>query len=221
MEKSGALTGVRKRQQIRTANKTVFAWIISASVVIGICGVVAQFLIRQLLFNNKILSAIGTTNKTLQSNLTAYDGLKADVTKLLADGNLSVLRKGDNSTALQVVIDALPTEENRAALATSMQSEVLEPAGVNINTFSVIDATVVSNTVSPQDVPSFGFNFSISGNYAQVTQAVRNIERSIRPLNIQSLQLQGSDTQLKADIVVLTYYQPAKGVQLKEASVKP
>lgn len=229
MEKNDkdALTGLKKRQQINKAQRMVFAWIVAASLVIGICGVFAQFLIRQLMFNNKIYGVLATTSSTIQKNITAYDELKSSVTKLVADTNLSVLKKGSNSTTLQVVIDALPTEENRSALATSMQTEVLGPSGVTISSFSVTDAGADSAAASSEGsvagtkASSFDFSFSITGTYAQVKQAIYNMERSIRPITIQSIDLQGTSDKLTANITATTYYQPAASVALKEEPEKP
>ena len=223
MEKNGqtALTGLKKRQQISSANKMVFAWIAIASLVIGICAVLAQFLVRQLMFNNKIYGALSTTSSTLDKNIKAYDGLKSSVVKLVANSDLSALKKGENSTALQVIIDALPTEENRSALATSMQTEVLGPAGVTINSFSVTDSgeTASSGSIANTDASSFDFSFSITGSYAQVQQAIKNIERSIRPISIKSIALQGTSERLDATINATTYYQPVRDIQLKEGEV--
>lgn len=216
------LTGVKKRQQINAANRMVFAWIVAASLVIGTCGVFAQFLIRQLAFNNKIYGALVTTSETIDKNIAAYDGLKASVVKLVADVNLNALKKGQNSTALQVVIDALPTEENRSALATSMQTEVLGPAGVTINSFSVTDSDTTGNgIVTGTDASSFDFSFSITGSYAQVQQAIKNMERSIRPITVKTINVQGTSEKLDANITASTYYQPAKDIRLKQGEVKP
>lgn len=223
MDKSDADTGtgLRKRQQIRTANKTVFAWIIAASIVVGICGVGVQFLIRQMLFNNKILSAISTTNQTLDKNATAYDSLKADVVKLVADANLTALRKGNNSTALQVIIDALPTQQDEAVFASSMQTEILGPSGVSITSFSSIEGTGLSAPTATGSSVPLGFNFSISGTYDQVSQAIKNMERSIRPITIQSMEIQGSTSRLQVTVTCFTYYQPAQTLELKDKVVKP
>lgn len=221
MDKTDALTGVRKRQQISAANKTVFAWIIAASIVIGICGVISQFLLRELFFNNKILSALSKTNTTLTQNIQAYDSLKTDVTKLVADTNLNLLKKGANSTALQVIIDALPTEENRSALATSMQNEVLGPAGITLNSFTIADDGSQGPAATVEGVASFEFTFAMTGSYAQIQQAIHNMERSIRPITVESIELQGSASQLKASITAATYYQPAKNVDLKDVKIKP
>lgn len=219
-----SLTGIKKRQQIKSANKMVFAWIVAASLVVGICGVFAQFLIRQLMFNNKIYGALTETQTTLQTNIDAYDGLKSSVVKLLADSNLNALRNGENSNALQVIIDALPTEENRSSFATSMQTKVLGPAGVTISSFSVVGSNTDAETqtaIDGTDALPYNFTFSISGNYSQIQQAIRNMERSIRPITIQSLDIQGTSEKMEASITATTYYQPAKDIQLKEEEIKP
>lgn len=227
MEKTTATTGLRKRQQIGAANRMVFVWVIIASVVIGVAVVLAQFMMRQLLFNNKILGELNTTNSNITKSISSYDGLKTEVTKLFADNNLNVLKKGADSTALQVVIDALPTEKNQVALATSMQSEILGPAGVSIMSFSIVDttgsaaATTSSATAVTTGAQSFDFSFTISGTYAQVQQALKNIERSIRPVTILTIDTKGTDAQMRTSVTARTYYQPAITVQLQQGTVKP
>lgn len=224
-KKDNGTSGLRKRQLINAANKTVFIWIVIASIVLGVCGVVAQFLIQQLMFNNKIYGVQSTTSTTLENNIKAYSGLKEDVKKLIANESLTALRKGDNSTALQVIIDALPTEENKGAFATSMQTEVLGPSGVTLSSFSVADTSDISTSSSAvataKDPIPFDCDFVITGSYSQIQQALRNLERSIRPITINSIEIQGSATKMQASITATTYYQPSKNVQLKEKPVKP
>lgn len=224
MEKnSNAVAGVRKRQQISAANKVVFAWVIVASIVIGICAVVAQFMVQQLMFNNKVYGSLSKTSSTISKNIKAYDGLKEEVTKLVADPSLNALKKGDTSNALQVVIDALPTVEDKTSLATSMQKEVLGPAGVAITSFAVSDGDDGFGVESTNEtgVPSFDFRFTISGSYENIRNALKNIERSIRPIKVTSVEIQGSGGQIEATIQATTYYQDAKGVGLKTEKVSP
>lgn len=218
------LTGIKKRQQIVAANKMVFAWIVAASLVVGVCGVFVQFLIRQLMFNAKIYGELTSTQSVLQDNIEAYDGLKSSVGKLLADSNLNALRNGENSNALQVVIDALPTEDNRSSFATSMQTKVLGPAGVRIDSFSITaqdDAGTATPGAEGADFSAFSFSFMITGSYSQLQQAIRNMERSIRPITLKSIALQGTADILQANISAVTYYQSVKDVQLKEKEVAP
>lgn len=227
MDKSDSkdsLTGIKKRQQIKSANKMVFAWIVAASLVVGICGVFTQFLVRQLMFNNKIYGELTKTQSILEGNVSAYDDLKSSVVKLLADSNLNSLRNGENSNALQVVIDALPTEENRSSFATSMQTKVLGPTGAAISSFAVIgsdDGSASSGTVEGTEAQSFSFSFSVSGSYEQIQQVIRNLERSIRPITVQTVDIQGAAGSMEASITAVTYYQPAKDIQLKKVELKP
>ena len=237
---SGSFAGMKKRQQIGAANKTVFLWIIIASVVVGVCAVTIQFMFRQMMFNSKINHELSITNTDIKKNIASYDSLKSDVDKLTADSNLNILQKGEESTPLQVVIDAMPTLEDRAALATSMQLEVLKPSGVTIESFGVsnnepsvaIGATTTpdkadlkerktDNQLKIEDIPAFTVDFSIAGTFDQVQQALRDMERSIRPINIVSLDIDGNSNKLTLTISALAYYIPTKTVDLKTIEVEP
>lgn len=226
MEKSQNknLTGLKKRQQIKAANKTVFMWVIIAAAVIGIASVASEFLLRQFFFNMEVIGQKQETERILKDNLVTYGELRKNIEKLIANENLGVLKKGDNSNALQVIIDSLPTEDNQAAFAASMQSEVLSRSGVVIDGFGVgagssgSDAGVIPTTSTAQQMP---FNFSITGQYAQVIQALRDIERSVRPIDIQQLKLEGNDQSLKATISAVTYYQPTKHVKIEKVKKDP
>ena len=63
------LTGLKKRQQIASANKMIFVWVIIASVVVSLCGVTMQFLVRQAIFNQKIINEKLKTQSTLSKNI--------------------------------------------------------------------------------------------------------------------------------------------------------
>jgi hypothetical protein len=227
MESPQAVTGLKKRQQIKSANKTVFIWVIIASIAVGVGGVVSEFMFRQLLFNNKIIAAKSKTNDTIKANISAYDSLKEEVTKLLIDTNLNALKKGESSTPLQVVLDALPTEDNKPAFAASMQLEVLAPTQVKLDGFSIStneNTAVAAPTVTtpiPDGTTPVSFDFSITGHYQQVIAAVKNMERSIRPMDIQNIKFEGSEAAMKASISAVTYYQTAKQTNLQKEQVKP
>ena len=105
-----------------------------------------------------------------------------------------------------------------------MQNEVLGPSGATINTFSVTDETaapVSTEVQSLSGVQSFTFNFTITGTYTQVQQAIKNMERSIRPITVQSLDIQGTDDRMKVSVVAMTYYQPPSNVEVKEERLDP
>ena len=220
-------TGIKKREKIQQANKMMFVWVVAASAAVAICLVLAQFLIRQMIFNQKIISVKAQTNATLVTNKQTFETIKSGIDKLISDSSLNALKVAPTDTALQVIIDALPTSDDRAALATSLQQVVLSRSGVSIDSISVTDqsslATAgstgnVASAVTPQDIV---FNVVLIGNYAQISQAISDMERSIRPFYVERLQIEGTGTQLRASINAKTFYLPAKSMNLKIEALKP
>lgn len=226
MEKR-TITGFKKREQIQKANKTMFLWVIAASAAIVVCFVLALSLARQLAFNQKVISVKGETNNTLNQNRETFETIKTEVNKLISDKRLSDLRVSDTDTALQVVIDALPTSDDRAALATSLQQVVLSRSGVTIDSIRVTDDSGAA-TIDAEDEPAdattpqeITFDVVIVGNYAQVSQAVTDMEKSIRPFSVQRMQIDGSGNQLRVSLQAKTFYLPAKTVNVKQEALKP
>ena len=65
-----------------------------------------------------------------------------------------------------------------------------------------------------------GFNMSFSGSSEAVTNAIENIEKSIRPISINSLKLEGTDSKLTASISAVTYYTPSVNLELGTKTVE-
>lgn len=222
------ITGIKKRQQIKKANNTMLLWVIIASVVVTVCLVIAQYLVQQLIFNQKVISAKADTNAILTSNIKTFETIKLEVNKLVSNQQLSNLRVAESDTALQVIVDALPTSDDRAALATSLQSTILSRSGVSIESLSVTGEGGVAPVEDDGSVPAaddeqpieIPFSVTLVGNYAQITQAVADMEHSIRPILIDRLQVEGSGDRLRATIAAKTYYLPARSVELKTQSIK-
>jgi Tfp pilus assembly protein PilO len=229
MPEAPKLTGLKKRQQIQQANRTMFIWVAAAAVALAICLVMAQFMVRQLMYNNKIIGEKTKTQQTLDKNLSTFDTLKKEVNKLTADDNLTALRAADTDTALQVIIDALPTNDDRAVLGTSLQRVVLARSGVGISSINVTQTGLVASTgtqattsaVNSKTPTEILFDITIVGNYDQISSAIKDMERSIRPISIDTIKLDGSGQQLSAMISARTYYLPSKTVELTDKTVRP
>ena len=225
------LTGVRKRQQIANANKQMLIWVALAAVVISVCAVLALNFVQRIIYQAKVNGKIGDTAKVLSSNVAVIDNLMAEVNKLNTNKNLNLpnLRTAD-STAFQVVLDALPTEDDRTALGASLQLKVLAPSGVSIDQLAVTgtgggapvatDQTTASTGNKPTAQP-ITFNIVISGDYNVIQQTIRDIERTIRPFVINSINLQGTDTRLQATIAATTFYVPKVNYTLGSEEVAP
>lgn len=218
------LTGVKKRQQIEQANKTMFLWIIAASVAVAVCLVLAQFMVRQFVYNSKVIGEKAKAQQILDRNIDSVDSLKQEVNKLIANNELTALRVSPSDTALQVIIDALPTSDDRAGLATSLQQVILARSGITIDSISVTGqsissdatATATTNVSTPIEIP---FNITVVGDYAKLTQTITDLERSIRPISVDVIDVQGSGSTLRATISAKTFYLPPKSVEVQKKGI--
>lgn len=221
-------TALRKRQQIEKANRSMFAWVAGASVIVAFAVVAAQFMIQQGMFNEKVLNEKRATDRTLSQNLEAVDTLKGEVNTLLANNSLAAARAQSDDSNLQVVLDALPPTQDSLNLGTSLQSVLL---GGNVQRIDslIVDAAAAAQDEFVQDASQVGrtgpveipFQFTINGNYDQIKNALLALERSIRPIQVRAINIEGSDNSLTAAIDAVTYYQAGKTIELQEKTVTP
>jgi glycine/D-amino acid oxidase-like deaminating enzyme len=122
------------------------------------------------------------------------------------------------------VLDALPTTLDPAALATSLQQAVLNRSGVTVENISVpseVSSTgggaAIDTSSTPQEAK---FTFVASGSYSQMRTLVHDLERTIRPIKVTGITLNGTDASLRATFDATTYYQPAKSAEVKQETIK-
>lgn len=219
------LTGLRKRQQIAQANKTMFLWVVGASIIISFCAVAMQFMFKQALFNGEVISAKSLAASTLEENIQSASELQNNVNALVGNSNLSSVRLNDQQSNLSVVLDALPGSNDTAAFAASLQEVVLAPSGVFIDGLAVPPGEAAFEDGQPLDLPAEPqeqvFNVVVQGNYNQVANALRDMQKSIRPLSVKNMSVQGSDKSLRVTLEGVTYYQPAKTVNIEMKTIRP
>lgn len=221
---------LRKRTQIAQASKTMFIWIAIASALVGTAVVVSIFLFQKLSYNEKVLSAKQETVSNLNHNLSVVDKLKADVQALDANSALMSVKANPTDQALQVVLDALPSDANSLALGASLQNRLL--AGIEGNFSleslqvtpvegleSLSGSSVVDASSTAPANSEILFNFSVKGDQAALRQVLQNLERSIRTIIVTHLTI-----ETQAESVTLTveghgFYQPAKSIELREVTV--
>lgn len=225
-----AITGVKKRQQIKQANKAVFIWVAIAGIVIAIAVVLSQFMVKQLLFNIKVINTQTKTNAVLIENAKVYTPLRTEVSKLISNKELTDLRlnkdeNGDN--ALQVVIDAMPTQDERLALAASLQQRIFSRSGVRVEQLGFLDGAASSGAVVAETTPvaegivEVAFAFKVSGSYDQMKRMFEDMQLSIRPISVTNLKLSGENSNMTAEIQAKTYYSVPPTTDMKKETVKP
>lgn len=233
-------TAIRKRTQIAIANRTMFLWVAGASVIFGFALVAAIFLTQMLFFNERVLHEKGLTVSILKSDYANIKPLEAQI-RVLDTNQALIDSKGDTTdNAVQVILDALPSEANSLALGSSLQKKLLEKVdGLSIESISVNPVvgietlensstmSVVSDVASTQNFISF--NIAVSGTKDSIKQMLVNLERSIRTIDVVSMTIEnqstvGDDGQISDHILVKVqgqaFYEPIRTVELKDKTVK-
>lgn len=220
--------GVRKRQQIASSNKAMFLWVAGASVLVAFALVISIFLAKQIIFTEKVLIEKNNTIGTLDKNLETASALDKNVKKLRADKNLTLARSSASDNNLDVIIDAMPYAADEVALGSSLQSALLTGASIESLTVESTNTDTVTGGTDTSFLDQVGtaqpiiFSFKATGTSEQLENVLDRFNRSIRPINILSLQLESAGANnLTATVQAVTYYQPKKTVELTEKVVKP
>lgn len=221
----------RKRTQIAKANRTMFLWVVGVSVIFGVAIVGIIFLTQMLLFNEKVLQEKNRTISTLTSNNNNIQALESQIRVLDTNQALISSKAKPDDQAVQVILDALPSDANSLALGASLQDKLLAGiSGLALNSLqvdpvigietlnsndSVVSAMLVSNTQN-----NITFRFSVSGSDASLQQVLRNLESSIRTIDVTSLKIESQGGSRVLNVEAQAFYEPARVVQLKDKTVK-
>lgn len=226
-------TVVRKRQQIATANRTMFIWVAIASVIVGAAVVAAIFLAQKGWFNERVLAEKAKTDATLTKNLKVIDGLKDQVRVMNTNQALRDSMAPGETQPIQVVLDALPSEANSSAFGASLQSKFLTDPALQVEALNVESVAGVESSVpsSMQDASSsktssykVHFSFTVTadaGNVNALKDLLQRLERSIRAIDVAKLTIEGQGNRISMTVDGNAFYEPAKTVELKDKTIKP
>lgn len=219
---------LRKRQQIDSSKRTMFIVVAVVALVSGIALVVSFFLVQQILFHGKVISAKQSTLDTIKSNIAVVDDLKNNVRVLDTNTALNSVRTSEESSALQVILDALPAESNADALGASLQIRFAgEVSGLKVDSLVVtptdIEDVSGGSTDSDSDggASSIGFTMSVSGSADMLKEFLTRLERSIRVIEITSVDIRTGSEGLTMNIIGHAYYEPGRNIELGTKVVKP
>lgn len=190
--------------------------------------VASKTLFSQLAYQNRVLKEKHTTVARLRSDLTAANQLEnsyqafTHTTTNVIGGDVQGKGPKDGNNA-KIILDALPSNYDFPALTTSLEKLITDVGGLSITSISGTDDEVAqkSNTSSakPEAVP-MPFTIVVEGNYPAIQQLVGRFESSIRPFQVQNMNLTGDQSDLTLTLVAQTFYQPAKSVNITTKVVK-
>jgi hypothetical protein len=218
---------LRKRTMIEKANRTMFVWVACASVIVGVSLVAIIFLVQMMMFNEKVLAEKNRTVATLKQNNKNIPDLESAVRVLDTDQALIDSKANSDDQAVQVILDALPSDANSLAFGSSLQTKILNIPGLTIDKMQVdpVQGVELFDVSSQSTSASAGqgeitFRISVVGDEAALKQALLNIEKSIRTVDITKLKIESQSTSMVMTIEGRGYYEPARTVELKDKVIK-
>lgn len=217
-----------KHIALNRANAQMVAIVAAASFATIFCLVAAKAAFSENRYQAKVSSAEGTAQKQLQTNLTNYANLKNSYNDFDAK-NPNIIHgnpqgTGDNDGKnTKIILDALPDKYDFPALASSLE-KILVDQGLKVTNITGIDDQVNQETnllsATPKQV-SMPFSFTVSNaDYASVNRLILAMERSVRPLPIDSLSVNGGASNMTIVVNGHTYYQPSKDVNITKKAIK-
>ena len=224
---SGSKQGaVQKRQQIKDSSKAMFLWVAGMSVVVGFALVISWFLWQQIAFKTKIVSAKTETVQILDNNITAAQELRGNIRVLETNTALNDAKADEDDNALQVILDALPSEANSLALGSSLQQELARGiSGLSIETLTVSPAgTELSADDTDDDAGENQIKFRlavVSRSIDAHKELLERFESSIRVIDIDNLEFERNSDTYTMTLDAHAYYQPARQIELVEEEVRP
>lgn len=212
--------GSLKLPQFKTEQSRLIAQVALAAAVIVFCLLSAKTLLGQALYQQRVISAKQTAVKRLKNDLAAVNALGTQYHAFVS-ANPNIIggaatgqgaSDGDNA---QIVLDALPSRYDFPAL-TSAVEKIMRDRGLSVSSISGSDSTLGNQTTaSPTPTPvTMSLTISAQGNYNSIQSLIADFERSIRPFNINTLQLSGNQNSMQLSASLDSYYQPAKVVNL-------
>jgi hypothetical protein len=155
------------------------------------------------------------------SNLPYVNLTNAQVSKNVLGGKSDTSAQAvppdvDNA---RLALDALPTIYDYPATIASL-TKILTDDGIGSPSITGTDqsTTIKDDPTSDPSPIKITLGISGTGNYSSVRNVLRDLERSIRPFDVTSLSLSGTENNLTLNASVDTYFQPAKvlGITPKE-----
>ncbi len=216
---------IRKRNLIEKTRKTVMIWVAAASCALGAVVVIAFLLMQTILFNSKVIGMKNDTLQTLKDNIAVVPDLEAEIRVLDTNEALKKVSLSTDSRPLQSILDALPADDNRLALGASLQQKLFSDVpGLTVDSLSVDPSAQSGQVVAEEELDGglreLPFSASISGDSDALKQALQRLEKSIRAINVKSINGTSSGQNVSLQIVGTAYYLPAPDLNLTKTEVK-
>lgn len=217
-----------KHLAISKANAQIVGIVGAASFVTIFCLVAAHAVFSQNQYTSRVTKKATIAHDQLTKNIQSYNNLQnaydafTNAPQNIIGGSPSGVGPSDGNNT-NIILDALPSSYDFPALTSSIE-KILTAGNFSISSIGGTDDQVAqqtnSITASPQPVP-MPFSFSVSNaNYQSVQSLIGTLQKSIRPIQIDSITLSGGSNNMNLTVNAHTYYQPGKSLGITKVEVK-
>lgn len=216
-----------KRLAIDKANTSLVLTVTISIFVIVFSMVASKALYSQMRYQSRVIGKKEATVKQIEKNkkeveklTTAYTEFSSEITNAIG-GNPKGAGDRDGENA-RIILDALPSKYDYPALITSL-NKLAQTGGYTLTSLTGTDDEISQGTnassASPQPIE---LPFSLEASIAQAdgVKFLQLFEKSIRPIQISKVTIQGKDSSLKVSLQAKTYFQPEKKLNITDEVVK-
>ncbi len=217
-----------KHEIVDKANKRMLLAVAFATFVFVFSAFAAKALISQSLYQGRIISEKEKALDQLEDNKQSLEELKKSFTAFqdetinILGGNPSGEGPLDGKNA-KLVLDALPGSYDYPALSSSFE-KILRDGGYDIDSIGgtedtslAVSGETASGTAQPVEVP---YAFSVSSNSDGTQRLLETLEKSIRPMYVDNMQIQIGESILQTRLSLHTFFTQPKTFELGTKEVK-
>lgn len=202
-----------KRAAIDQTTQSILIIVGAASVLSVFCLAGSRALFAQMRYQNKVIKVKQEAIKKLNDNIKSVETLNSSY-QAFNSAHDSIIGTPDQNS--KIVLDALPSQYDFPALASSMQ-KLLGSYGAVITGSDEELSQVKTKSSQVVEIP---LTISANNTYTAIQNLINDLNRSIRPMKILSISLSGSQNNMNLSLSIKTYYQTGKTVQFTVKEVK-
>lgn len=215
-----------KRVQIDKANMMIVAATSVAAFLTIFSLIASKALLDQRSYQARVIAEKSKANTQLDKNIKAVEELKRSYSVFEAN-DVNIIggsrtgngdRDGDNA---KIVLDALPSKYDYPAVASSLEKVISDNKTYRLLSLSGKDDELNQNKANADakqvEMP---FTLSVGTSYQGTKDLLKLFERSIRPINVQSMTIGGDGDNLTVNIEANTYFQPERSLSITKKVVK-
>lgn len=212
-----------KHMQVDRAKAIMLALVAATSIVAVFALVASKTYYVKITYQTRVtqakkdaLNKLKANEEAAQKLVVSYKAFASKSPNYLGGTPAGIgIKDGDNA---RLVLDALPSKYDFPALTASLEKLL---TGYTISNIAGSDDVAAQDQAieNPQPV-GIPFSFGVATNYKGIQDLVSTFEHSIRPFQIATLDMTGTNESLQVSITASTFFQPARSFSLTKRVIK-